>query len=300
MKAKVKLIAAMFIFGSIGIFVRTIGLSSGILAIVRGSIGTVFLLLAWLAMGKRLSLLSIRKNLKFLVFSGAAIGANWICLFEAYRYTTIAVATLCYYLAPVFVILASPLFLKEKLTAVKAGCVAVSLFGMALVADIFGNGQEAAGGWKGIAFGVTAALLYASVVIMNKFLKEIEAVDMTVSQLGIASLVLLPYVLYTEDGTGITLGVSTLFLLLYLGIVNTGIAYLLYFSSLKDLSGQTAALFSYIDPVTAILLSALLFHEDMSAEQIIGAVLILGATLVSELAGGRKQVPANTNTTVQG
>jgi drug/metabolite transporter (DMT)-like permease len=298
MKAKVKLIAAMFIFGSIGIFVRTIGLSSGILAIVRGSIGTVFLLLAGLAMGKRLSLPSIRKNLKFLVFSGAAIGANWICLFEAYRYTTIAVATLCYYLAPVFVILVSPLFLKEKLTAVKAGCVAVSLFGMALVADILGNGQEAASGWKGIAFGVTAALLYASVVIMNKFLKEIEAVDMTVSQLGIASLVLLPYMLYTEDRTGITLGVSTLFLLLYLGIVNTGIAYLLYFSSLKDLSGQTAALFSYIDPVTAILLSALLFHEDMSAEQIIGAVLILGSTLVSELAGGRKQVPAKT--TVQG
>ena len=294
MKAKVKLIAAMFIFGSIGIFVRTIGLSSGILAVVRGSIGTVFLLIAGLAMGKKLSLPAIRKNLKFLVFSGAAIGANWICLFEAYRYTTIAVATLCYYLAPVFVIMVSPFFLKEKLTAVKAGCVAVSLFGMTLVADILGSGQGAAGGWKGIAFGVTAALLYASVVIMNKFLKEIEAVDMTVSQLGVASVVVLAYVLYTEDGTGITFGVSTLFLLLYLGIVNTGIAYLLYFSSLKDLSGQTAALFSYIDPVTAILLSALLFHENMSTEQMIGAVLILGSTLVSELVGGRRQEPANT------
>ncbi len=294
MKAKVKLIAAMFIFGSIGIFVRTIGLSSGILAVVRGSIGTVFLLIAGLAMGKKLSLPAIRKNFKFLVFSGAAIGANWICLFEAYRYTTIAVATLCYYLAPVFVILVSPFFLKEKLTAVKAGCVVVSLFGMTLVADILGSGQGAAGGWKGIVFGVTAALLYASVVIMNKFLKEIEAVDMTVSQLGVASVVVLVYVLYTEDGTGITFGVSTLFLLLYLGIVNTGIAYLLYFSSLKDLSGQTAALFSYIDPVTAILLSALLFHENMSTEQMIGAVLILGSTLVSELVGGRRQEPANT------
>lgn len=157
-----------------------------------------------------------------------------------------------------------------------------------------GSGQGAAGGWKGIVFGVTAALLYASVVIMNKFLKEIEAVDMTVSQLGVASVVVLAYVLYTEDGTGITFGVSTLFLLLYLGIVNTGIAYLLYFSSLKDLSGHTAALFSYIDPVTAILLSALLFHENMSTEQMIGAVLILGSTLVSELVGGRRQEPANT------
>ncbi|WMC91487.1 DMT family transporter [Kineothrix sp. MB12-C1] len=289
MNAKVKLVIAMLIFGSIGIFVRTIDMPSGILALVRGSIGTVFLWLAGIAMKRKISSKAIKKNFKLLMFSGVAIGANWICLFEAYRYTTISVATLCYYLSPVFVILVSPIFLKEKLTAVKGGCVMLSLLGMMLVVDVFNGGYGNGSGIKGIAFGIMAALLYASVVIMNKFLKEIEPIDMTVSQLGIASVVLLPYILLTGSGSKVTINGSTLLLLLLLGIVNTGIAYLLYFSSLKDLSGQTAALFSYIDPVTAILLSALLFQEKMSVPQVLGAVLILGSTVVSELIENRKQ-----------
>lgn len=289
MNAKVKLVIAMLIFGSIGIFVRTIDMPSGILALVRGSIGTVFLWLAGIAMKRKISSKAIKKNFKLLMFSGVAIGANWICLFEAYRYTTISVATLCYYLSPVFVILVSPIFLKEKLTAVKGGCVMLSLLGMMLVVDVFNGGYGNGSGIKGVAFGIMAALLYASVVIMNKFLKEIEPIDMTVSQLGIASVVLLPYILLTGSGSKVTINGSTLLLLLLLGIVNTGIAYLLYFSSLKDLSGQTAALFSYIDPVTAILLSALLFQEKMSVPQVLGAVLILGSTVVSELIENRKQ-----------
>lgn len=289
MNAKVKLVIAMLIFGSIGIFVRTIDMPSGILALVRGSIGTVFLWLAGIAMKRKISSKAIKKNFKLLMLSGVAIGANWICLFEAYRYTTISVATLCYYLSPVFVILVSPIFLKEKLTAVKGGCVMLSLLGMMLVVDVFNGGYGNGSGIKGVAFGIMAALLYASVVIMNKFLKEIEPIDMTVSQLGIASVVLLPYILLTGSGSKVTINGSTLLLLLLLGIVNTGIAYLLYFSSLKDLSGQTAALFSYIDPVTAILLSALLFQEKMSVPQVLGAVLILGSTVVSELIENRKQ-----------
>lgn len=289
MNAKVKLVIAMLIFGSIGIFVRTIDMPSGILALVRGSIGTVFLWLAGIAMKRKISSKAIKKNFKLLMFSGVAIGANWICLFEAYRYTTISVATLCYYLSPVFVILVSPIFLKEKLTAVKGGCVMLSLLGMMLVVDVFNGGYGNGSGIKGVAFGIMAALLYASVVIMNKFLKEIEPIDMTVSQLGIASVVLLPYILLTGSGSKVTINGNTLLLLLLLGIVNTGIAYLLYFSSLKDLSGQTAALFSYIDPVTAILLSALLFQEKMSVPQVLGAVLILGSTVVSELIENRKQ-----------
>ncbi|NLL76321.1 MAG: EamA family transporter [Clostridiales bacterium] len=295
MKAKVKMIIAMLIFGSIGIFVKKADMPSGILAIIRGSIGTIFLVLAGIVMKRKISLPDIRKNLKLLIFSGAAIGVNWICLFEAYSYTTIAVATLCYYLAPVFVIAVSPLFLKEKLTAVKVGCITVSLLGMVLVVDIFGVGQRTGAGLKGVAFGIMAALLYASVVVMNKFMKKIEAVDMTASQLGIASLVLLPYVFLTEDGTGISFSRRTLFLLLYLGIVNTGIAYFLYFSSLKNLSGQSAALFSYIDPVTAIFLSALLLHESMSVAQMTGAILILGSTLLSELADKQKPVHVDTS-----
>lgn len=299
MNAKVKMIVAMLIFGSIGLFVKKAEISSGMLALVRGAVGTLFLLTAS-GIGSLWShnkgdkevyhsVAAIKKNGILLVISGAAIGINWICLFESYRYTTIATATLCYYLAPVFVMVVSPIFLKEKLTTVKVGCVIASLAGMALVADLFGTAGTNGSNIKGILFGVTAAVLYASVVIMNKFLKEIKAVDRTIAQLGVAALVLVPYVLLTEDIGTITFDVGTIVILLFVGIVHTGIAYLLYFGSLSELSGQTAALFSYIDPVTAILLSAVLLHEPMSVAQAVGAVLILGSTLLSEIYGNRKR-----------
>lgn len=302
MQAKIKMIAAMLIFGSIGLFVKTADISSGMLALVRGTVGTLFLLAAsgvgnrWKQSGNKEngkdgnasetyhSLKAIKKNGILLFASGAAIGINWIFLFEAYRYTTIATATLCYYLAPVFVMLVAPVFLKEKLTVVKAGCIGASLVGMALVAGLVKD-AGADGNMKGIFFGVMAAVFYASVVIMNKFLKDIKATDMTISQLGVAALVLAPYVFLTEDVRAVAFTIPTIGILLFVGIVHTGIAYLLYFGSLKELSGQTAALFSYIDPVTAILLSAVLMHEPMSIAQTVGAALILGSTLFSELYG---------------
>lgn len=300
MNAKIKMIVAMLIFGSIGLFVKKTEISSGMLALVRGVVGTFFLLTA--SGVKNLwshskddkevycSMTAIRKNGILLMLSGAAIGINWICLFESYRYTTIATATLCYYLAPVFVMVVSPFVLKEKLTPIKVGCVLASLAGMALVADLFGAAGLNGSNMRGILYGVSAAVLYASVVVMNKFLKDIKAVDMTISQLGVAALVLIPYVLLTEDIGAITFDIWTITILLFVGIVHTGIAYLLYFGSLTELSGQTAALFSYIDPVTAILLSAVLLREPMSGAQVVGAVLILGATLLSEIYGNRKQV----------
>lgn len=286
MKAKMKMITAMLIFGSIGLFVRAIDMPSSVLALMRGAVGTVFLLMAGIVLRSRISVKAVKKNLLLLVLSGAAIGINWICLFEAYRYTTIAAATLCYYLAPVFVMAASPVILKERLTPFRAVCITVSLFGMFLVADL-SDARQGGSDVKGIIFGLMAAFFYAGVVLMNKRIKQVRAMDMTVTQLGAAAIALLPYVLLTENGIGISVNGSTLFLLLFVGIVNTGFAYLLYFSSLSELSAQTAALFSYMDPVAAIILSAVLLKEEMSVRQMIGAVLILGATLMSELIGGR-------------
>lgn len=270
------MITAMFIFGSIGLFVRAAAVPSAALALIRGSVGTLFLLLTGIVLKRRVSFAAVKRNLGPLLFSGAAIGINWICLFEAYRYTTVAAATLCYYLAPVFVMLASPLLLKERLTFPRCVCILTALFGMYLTAS--GGAASGVDHARGIAFGLTAAVFYASVVLTNKFLKDIEAFDMTIVQLGTAAAVLFPYVCYRGEFAQIPLGAKTLFVLLFVGVVNTGVAYLLYFSSLQELDGQTAAIFSYIDPVTAILLSAVLLQEKLTAAQAAGAALILGAT----------------------
>ena len=284
---KARVIGAMSIFGTIGLFVRFIPMPSSIIACCRGAIGTVFLLLLCLLTGVKLSGSAIRRNLVLLLICGAFIGFNWILLFEAYRYTTVATATICYYLAPVFVILLSPIVRKEKLTPVRALCALVALLGMIPLSGVLGGEIRGA---KGIAFGVGAAALYAAVVLMNQFLKDISAYEMTLMQLSSASLVLVPYVLLTENVvSAFSVSSGVLFMLFFVGIVHTGIAYWLYFGGLAAVNVQTAAIFSYLDPVVAIFLSAIVLKEKMGLWSIVGAAAILGATLVSELFGNGKK-----------
>ena len=278
--SRLKLIGAMVIFGTIGIFRKYIPLDSSLIAMVRGGVGTLFLLLVMLLSRSRLDRPAIRKNLVKLVVSGAAIGFNWILLFESYRYTTVATATLCYYMAPIFVMLLSPIVLRQRLTPRKTVCVIIALAGMVLVSGVLESGGS---GFKGILLGLGAAALYASVILTNQFIRNIPAYDKTILQLGSATVVLLPYVLLTVDFSAQTATPLALVMLLIVGIIHTGVAYWLYFGSMKDLPAQTIALLSYLDPVVAILLSALFLGEPMTLLTGVGAVLVLGATAYSEL-----------------
>ncbi|MBR7122298.1 MAG: DMT family transporter [Oscillospiraceae bacterium] len=281
-KAKGMLIGAMGIFGTIGLFVRYIPLPSSAIALCRGVLGLVFLGIIMLITRHKPDWAAIRRNLPVLVISGAAMGFNWILLFESYKYTTVATATVCYYLAPLLLLLASPL-LGEKLTAKRLLCVGVALLGLVFVSGITQGKLPSFQEITGIVFGISAAVLYASVMFLNKKLTPIGAYDKTILQLGSASLVLLPYLLLTENITHFELTALQSGVLLVVGIVHTGIAYWLYFGSMKDLNTQTIAVFSYLDPVIAVLLSALILKEPITLSSIFGSVLILGSALYSEL-----------------
>lgn len=282
--SRIEFVSAMILFGTIGIFVRNISLPSSVVALVRGIVGTLFLLLVvWLRKIK-LSKHAIKNNLLLLAVSGTCIGINWILLFEAYRYTTVATATLCYYLAPVFVILVSPIFLKEKLTKKKLICVLVALVGMFFVSGVMETGIPTMAEIRGVLLGIGAAGFYASVIVMNKHLKNISAFERTITQLGTAAIVLLPYTMVTENVVLAEVDMKSWVFLLIVGIVHTGIAYAVYFAAMKDLKGQTIAIFSYIDPIVAIILSACFLKEAMGIYGVVGAVLILGSTFVSEMS----------------
>ena len=286
--AKLSLILAMTIFGTIGIFRKYIPLPSGIVACARGILGVAYLLTFIKIKKIKMDMDAIRKHLKILVISGAFIGLNWVLLFESYRYTSVAVATLCYYMAPIFVMVVSPFLLKEKLTPKKTICVAVALVGMVFVSGVLDGGISDISEIKGILFGLGAAALYASVVMMNQKLRAVPTYDKTIMQLAIAAAVLIPYILFVEDLSTVTLTPLIIVMVLIVGVVHTGIAYAMYFGSMNDLKAQTVALFSYIDPIVAIILSALFLKEPMTVYSIIGAVLVLGATLISELPEKRK------------
>ena len=279
------LLASMLIFGTVGVFRRYIPLSSALLAFTRGILGGLFLL-AFVKLRKKgvRAKLSPRLLLRLIV-TGAMIGVNWILLFEAYNHTTVAVATLCYYMQPTIVMLLSPLIFRERLTGKKAACAAISIIGMVLVSGVIGNGGQGAN-LRGILLGLGAALFYSAVVIMNKKTPGIDAYQRTTVLLLSAGIVMLPYLIMT-GGSGVgEVSASSVILLLILGIVHTGIAYTMYFGSMENLKVQTIAVLSYIDPVSALLFSALLLREPLSLLSIVGAVMIIGSAMVSELPDG--------------
>ena len=297
--ALLMLASSMLIFGTIGLFRRYIPLSSGLLAFSRGILGAVFLGLFLII--RRLSEQRCKTGndgdiqesrtpacelplriLFLLILSGALIGVNWILLFEAYNYTTVATATLCYYMQPTIVILLSPLFFHERLTAKKLVCAFLAVLGMFLVSGAAGEGIPQGDAFRGILCGLGAAVLYAAVVIMNKCIRNIDPYLKTILQLASASVCLLPYLAVTGQLSYVKLDSFSLLMLLVVGIVHTGIAYTLYFGSTDGLRAQTIALFSYIDPVSALFISVLFLHEPMGAAGLAGAVLILGAAFAAE------------------
>ncbi len=278
-KSMVSMSLAMLIYGTIGIFRNFLpSISSAMLALDRAVIGALFLLVVIL----------VRRNIDFnisaanfikLAVSGAMLGFNWMLLFEAYKYTSVGVATLCYYMAPTIITLASPVFLGERLSKKKVICIFVASAGMFLVSGATGEGA----GVAGIILGLMAAVLYAAIVIMNKKTADVGAYEKTFIQLAVSAVVMAVYVAFSEGISFSAVHSGDIALLLVVGVVHTGIAYTLYFGSIGRLKVQTAAVISYIDPISAIILSAVVLGEPLALAGVAGSVLILGSSVAGEL-----------------
>ena len=256
-KSLMMFISSMLIFGTIGIFRKNLLLPSAFIACVRGIFGGLFIL-AYSIVRRRTAAKKLPGRILLqLIFSGAVMGINWILLFEAYNYTTVAVATLCYYMQPTIVMLVSPMIFGEKLTGRKAVCALIAIAGMVLISGVADGGNAQTGDPKGILLGLGAAVCYSVV-----------------------------YLLATGGFDGIRLDAGSIGFLAVIGLVHTGIAYVLYFGSIDGMRAQSIAIFSYIDPVSALLFSALLLREPLSASGVIGAVMIIGSAIASEMKAG--------------
>lgn len=281
MKSNIQFILSMIIFGTIGLVVRYIDLSSSETALLSSSIGCLFLSFVFWVMRKSIPWKLVKANAFILLLSGIALGGNWIFLYQSYDHTTITNATLAYYFAPVFLILLSPIILKEQVTIKKIVCIGVAILGMLL---IVGNGISTSGkdDLLGIFFGLVAAVFYAALMLINKFIQNMDRLEITIIQLGTTALLLLPYVYFTEGYGILDVSRSSIPFIILLGIVNTGIGFWLFFSGMEKLRGQSIAMLSYVDPFVAILISGFIVQEQMTLIQMLGGVLLLGSTFVSE------------------
>ena len=282
-RSRLMMIASMAIFGTLAPFVRRIGVSSGELALYRALMAAALIAAFLLITKQKIPFAAIKKEIPLLLLSGMAMGFNWILLFQAYKYTTVSVATLSYYFAPVIVTILCPIIFRERLTKKQIICFVMSTLGLVLITGI-GDLTGASSHLTGILFGLGAAALYATVIMLNKFIKNVEGIHRTFLQFLAAIVVLIPYVALTS-GVNLNLMDGTGWLcLLIVGFIHTGITYCLYFTSLKDIPGQKAAILSYIDPLIAVVISVTILGESMSLIQVIGDVLILGFTLWNELS----------------
>lgn len=281
-RARVLLMVSMFIFGTLGPFVRNIGVTSGELALYRAVLAAVMMGLFLLITRQRIDFKAMKEKLVLLLISGVAMGFNWILLFEAYKYTTVSVATLSYYFAPVIVTLVCPVLFREKMSGKQILCFVMSTVGLVMITGI-GEGSKGGTDLIGILFGLGAAALYATVILLNKFVPNVEGIHRTFLQFLAAIVVLIPYVAFTGGMNLGALDTKGWVCLLIVGLVHTGVTYCMYFSSLKELPGQKAAILSYIDPLVAVLISVLVLKESMTLWQLLGGVLILGFTLWNEL-----------------
>ena len=283
LRARLMLSASMAIFGTLSVFVRNIPLASGELALYRAVLAALLIGGYLLLTRQKLDLAGIRRELLLLLLSGVAMGFNWILLFQAYRYTTVSVATLSYYFAPVIVTVLSPVLFHEKLSRRQIVCFVMSTVGLVLVIGVtdLARGDSH---FTGILFGLGAAVLYATVILLNKSIRNISGIHRTFLQFLAAILVLIPYVACTGGFHLAGMPALGWSCLLGVGLFHTGVTYCMYFSALKELSGQEASILSYIDPLVAVVISVLVLHEPITASQLAGGILILGFTLWNERA----------------
>ena len=282
-QARIRFVLAVVLYGTIGPMTRFIHLPSEVIVLVRGSMGALLVLLFRLSRGSKPDLSAIRENLGWLVASGICLGLNWIFLFAAYAYTTVAIASLCNYMAPIIVIALSPLLFGERIGPIRLTCVVAAFMGIILVSDL-GNAISGGVDLTGAGLGLAAAGGFVGVVGCNKRIGEVDAFDKVVIQLAASAAIVLPYVLITDGGIPIGgADILSYVLLAVLVVVQTAIAYVLYFGSMGVLPVQEIALVGYIEPVVSVLGSALVLHEPLGLAGAIGAVLVIAAAAVGEV-----------------
>ena len=282
------LIISVMIFGTLGVFRKFMPLSSGTLTFWRGIIGGICLILIILIKSKHKYNMKKFLDLKLRTFlillvTGLMLALHWLFSFEGFKYAPVSIVSPCCYMQPIFVIILSSIFFHEKITRRKIFCFIAALIGMILISGIIESGLPEQGILSGVIYGLLSGFFYALVVIFNKLVPGVDAYIKTIIQIVTASLAMLPYIFLTQSYLNDSWSFSAVILMIIFGIVNTAIAFGLYFASMDGLKAHTIAIFGYLDPVTALILAALILGESLSIYGIIGVILILGAALICEL-----------------
>ncbi len=280
------LLIPAILWGSIGVFLDGILISSTQIAFYRLSFASITLIIFYIFSKNKADINKIKANLVKLICAGACIGGNWVALFEAYKLSSVSLGTVVYYISPILVILASPFFYKEKLTITKIIGSATAFLGLCAVSLSVSIGQVKI---EGITFAFIGAILYAIVCLINKSITEISGFNVAMIELIIGAIIIAFYTFVISGETLVYPGDKYMINLIILGVVHTGIAYGVYMTAIQKVPMQTTAICSFADPLSAIIFSAVFLNEKMTQIQIIGAVCIIGGAFFAEIYKGKNK-----------
>lgn len=273
-----KYIIALLLFGSNGIVASNIHLPSVEIVFWRTLIGSLLLVVIFLATRQKITFIKEKRDTLFIVLSGIAMGTSWMFLYEAYSQIGVSLASLSYYCGPVIVMALSPILFKEKLTKNKFMGFFSVLIGIFLVNGTV-SGKEL--NIFGIFCGLMSAVMYSFMVILNKKATKVQGLENSTIQLIVSFLTVAVFVGF-KTGYQITISGNDLLWVMVIGLLNTGVGCYFYFSSIGKLPVQTVAICGYLEPLSAVILATIILGETMLPLQILGAIPIIGGAVFGE------------------
>ncbi|KAA6166465.1 MULTISPECIES: DMT family transporter [Pseudomonas fluorescens group] len=266
-----EMVAAMLISGTIGWFVLVSGVSVIEVVFWRCLIGGLMLLLVCALLGYlRPDLLSWAK-LGLAMLSGVAIVGNWLLLFESYSRASIAISTAVYNVQPFMLVMLAAVFLGEKITVQKLAWLSVAFLGMLAIVTAHGDQPTGDDYLAGIALALGAALLYAIAALIIKRLKDVPPHLMALIQVTTGALLLAPLVPWHS----LPVTTNAWAALATLGVVHTGLMYVLLYGAIQKLPTAITGALSFIYPIAAIFVDWIAFGHRLGWLQWLGVAAIL-------------------------
>ncbi|WP_407364669.1 DMT family transporter (plasmid) [Pseudomonas luteola] len=260
----------MLISGTVGWFVMMAGQSPETTVFWRCAFGSSTLLLICFCLGLlRLGMLTLRL-ICMAATGGVALVLNWLFLFGAYSYSSIAVATIVYHTQPFMLVGIGALFFKERISLTQLLWLTLAFTGVAAIAVGEQDGVEGgSGSLLDIALSLASAFFYAVAAAITKKLKVIPAPVIALIQLGVGTLLLWPYAALNH-GTPTTWG-----LLVTVGMDHTALMSILLYGTIQKVQTHLVGTLSFIYPLVAVLVDWLALGHSLSVLQLGGAVLVL-------------------------
>ncbi len=271
-------ILALLLFGTNGIVASHINLSSSEIVLYRTFIGSLLLTLIFIFSNRKWTFHKHKKDFFFLSLSGIAMGGSWMLLYAAYQNIGVSISTLLYYCGPIIVMILAPIIFKEAVTKKKILGFICVFIGINLVnGTLIANGNNS----FGLFCGVMSALMYSLMIIFNKKARKISGLENSSLQLTI-SFFTVAFITLLKGDFSVYIPASSIFPLVFLGLVNTGLGCYLYFSRLDKIPVQSVSILGYLEPLSAVFMSVIFLNESLVLLQIIGALLILTGAIYSE------------------